>query len=289
MSTTQQLRQTATCRSKDVPAALVCTAMDGTAPPTITLPTPNARFYLSGDSKDERRGHGSSLCGCRERQLVGRFNTAEVFYTQTCTGGAAANQCQGTAPATWSTRVATTSTFYPDHTSVVSIGTTVYFAGANATSVATWSLAFGSATIPKAYQIDSTISGTAAPVSISEYGTGNTLGTGNKLAVFYGTITSVYFTKSSTETAWSTRQTVTTSETHSSASQLSSMEHKWEGSGAAPLSPFTIRLRTVEHSAFQSNTDQSIYRDTSTTQTATSSSVRTNCSTTWVSGGTSSP
>ena len=154
-------------------AALVCTAMDGTAPPTITLATPN------GDSLFPEILRLNDVTGGEDMAVVysdagsattgGPFNTAEVVSIQTCTGGTAAADCQGTAPATWSTRVSTTSTFYPDLTSAVSIGNTVYFAGATATSIATWSLAFGSATVPTVYTIDSTVTGTAAPVSISEY------------------------------------------------------------------------------------------------------------------------
>ncbi|MGA2876330.1 MAG: hypothetical protein ABSE82_12420, partial [Nitrososphaerales archaeon] len=180
---------------------------------------------------------------------------------------------QGTAPATWSGRVATTSTFYPDHTSVVSIGTTVYFAGANATSVATWSLAFGSATVPKAYAIDATVSGTAAPVSISEYGTGNALGTGNKLAVLYGTTTTIYFSNSSTDTSWSAKQTMTTSET--SLLGITTLINGTQVGGiwsSAAASPFTIRFGQLNTQSFNPTLISPSTVDTSTTKTATSTS-----------------
>lgn len=164
-------------------------------------------------------------------------------------------------------------------TSAVSIGNTVYFAGATATSIATWSLAFGSATVPTVYTIDSTVTGTAAPVSISEYyvagNVANVLGTNEgNLAVFYGTGTNLYYSTSTTDTTWSARQTVSTSETNLLG--LTTLINGTQVGGiwsSAAASPFTIRFGEVNTQPFNQQQISPSTVDTSTTKTATSNPV----------------
>ena len=251
--------------------ALVCTATDGTAPPSITFSNANDIVpMILGMSNGALAVLFSNSGGTAQA-----FTTLSSWLMETCTPGTTGAQCQGpTAPATWSAPVTTTSTYYADLTSAVAIGNVVYFAGANATAVSTWSFTYGSATIPKAFQIDSGVSGTAAPISISEDGSGSVLGTGNMLAVTYGSGTNVFFSNSTTDSVWSTRQTISTSENNVlgiSSTYSGTQEGAIWTSGAA--SPFVIRFGEVNVILSNLNILNPSTVDTSTTNTATSSSV----------------
>ena len=247
---------------------LACTAMDGTAPPTITLASVVTNDLIP--MVDDLSG-GSMAVLYANSGGTGQAFALEAFNIQTCTGGTGAGQCQVAGTPTWSARVTTASTFYPEHSSSVSIGTTVYFAGANSTAEGTWSFPLGGAA-PKTYQIDATVNGATAPADVAEDGTGNVLGTGNTLAVFYGSGTTMYYATSTTDTSW-TRQTVSTSE--NTLIGINTLENSTDPgaywtSGAA--SPFTIRFAEVNTFAYNPTQIAPSTVDTSITQTATSSS-----------------
>ncbi|MGH2638049.1 MAG: hypothetical protein ACRDF4_01985, partial [Rhabdochlamydiaceae bacterium] len=202
-----------------------------------------------------------------------RFTTLGTWSIETCTPGGIGSDCQGpTAPATWSTPVITASSYYPDHSSASAIGSTVYFAGPNATAVSSWSFAYGNSATSQAFQIDSGVSGSAAPVSISEDGTGSVLGTGNSLAVIYGSGTNLYLSTSTTDISWSLGQTISTSES-SLLGVSSTYSGTQEGAiwSTSAASPFTIRFGGVNTQAFNPNLIAPSTVSTSTTDTATSS------------------
>ena len=142
---------------------LACTAMDGTAPPTITLASVVTNDLIP--MVDDLSG-GSMAVLYTNSGGTGQAFALEAFNIQTCTGGTGAGQCQVAGTPTWSARVTTASTFYPEHSSSVSIGTTVYFAGANSTAEGTWSFPLGGAA-PKTYQIDATVNGDYRPCRCS--------------------------------------------------------------------------------------------------------------------------
>lgn len=250
--------------------ALACTATDGTAPPTITLATVSTNDLIP--MINDLSGGSISVIYANSGG-TGQTFALEAFNIQTCTGGTGTGQCQlASGSVTWSTRVTTTSTFYPEHSSSVSIGTTTYFAGTNASGVGTWSFPIGG-TAPKTYQISTLVTGATAPVDLFEYGTGNTLGTGNVLGAFFGSGTTVYNSSTTTDTSWPTADTVSTSET--ALIGLNSLENStnpgvfWT-SGAA--SPYTIRFAGANTQSYNPTQITPSTVDTSTTKTATSNS-----------------
>jgi hypothetical protein len=197
------------------------------------------------------------------------FTVAEAFHLYYCTPGTTTTQCQGTSTTAWTSVGATTAIYYPDHVSTVGIGTTVYLAGASSSGVVTLSYPY-SGSISAVTTIDSTVTGTSAPVSISEDGTGNTLGTGNSLAVTYGTGTSIYFSTSTTDTSWSSRQTISTTETSLfgiSSTYSGSQEGAIWSSGSA--SPYTVRFVELNTQPYNPTLFAPSTVGTSTSSTAT--------------------
>jgi hypothetical protein len=254
--------------------ALACTSMDGTAAPSITSgTTTNDQIPMINDLSG-----GSISVVYANAGGEGPAFALEPFNFRTCTGGTATTAyCQGgTAanPPTWTgPAAATTSTFYPEHTSSIAMGTTTYFAGTNGSGVGTWSFGLGSTTDPKTYQITTAVTGAAAPADIAEYGTGNTLGTNNKLQVFFGSGTTLYNASSTSDTAWPAPNTISTSETGLlglNALDNSTLSGVFWTSGAA--SPYTIRFAEANTKSYNPTmiSPSSAYT-TTTTETATSS------------------
>lgn len=253
-----------------------CSAMDGKNPPSITLATPNTHdlipivLSMSG---------GSMAVLYADSGGTNQVFAANAFSIQTCTGGTGTTQCQTTGTPTWSARATTTSTFYPEFSDAVSIGSTLYFVGPNATGVGTWSCTFSSATPPcggaaiKAYQVDSSVEGASAMVGLQEYGTGNSLGTGNDLVLYYGSGSNLYLSTSITDTTWTTRQIVSTTET--TLTGLQTISNGTE-SGAFWMSgsaqPYTIRFALLNTDGYNPTQISPVTVSTSTTSTATANS-----------------
>lgn len=204
------------------------------------------------------------------------FTTAEAFHLYYCTPGTTTTRCQGTSTTAWTSVGATSAIYYPDHVSAVGIGTSVYFAGASSSGVVTWSYPYAGS-ISAVTTIDSSVISTAEPVSISEDGTGTSLSSSNYLVVFYGATTTVYLTTSTTDTSWTAKQTVSTSEN----SLLGISTPAWEyidggvevgaiwSSGSA--SPYTVRFGEVNIQSYNPTMLSPSTVSTSTTDTATSS------------------
>lgn len=205
------------------------------------------------------------------------FTTAEAFHLYYCTPGGTTTECQGTSTTAWTSVGATSAIYYPDHVSAVGIGTTVYFAGASSSGVVTWSYPY-TGSISSVTTIDSSVISTAEPVSLSEDGTGTSLSSTNYLVVFYGATTTIYLSTSTTDTSWTAKQTVSTSET----SLLGISSPAWEyidsgvevgaiwSSGSA--SPYTVRFGEVNIQSYNPTmiSPSTVYTG-STTDTATSS------------------
>jgi len=250
-------------------AALVCTAMDGTAPPTITVAPLTANDIFPQMLRMSGGSMAVVFANAGTAVVGGAFNTVEVLSTVTCNGGAGATQCQGATPA-WSASVTTTSTFYPNSPAAVSIGTTVYVSAVNATSIATLSFPLGSATPPEVYTIDASVSGTNAFASMSEDGTGNVLGSGDVLAVYYGSGSNLYFTTSPNDTGWNAVQTVSTSET--TIFGLTTLINGTQAGGifsSGTVSPYTIRFSEVNTQDYNPTQFAPSTVGTSTSPTAT--------------------
>ena len=117
------------------------------------------------------------------------------------------------------------------------------------------------------------MTGATTPADVVEDGTGNVLGTGNTLAVFYGSGTNFYFSTSPTDTSWTTPQTISTSE--NALVGINALENSTDpgafwSSGAA--SPYTIRFGEVNMQSYNPTQISPSTVDTSTTKSATSSS-----------------
>jgi hypothetical protein len=244
-----------------------CAAVDGTSPPSIT-------FSSTDDIVPQILGLSNGAVAVLYQTSGGTgqsFTTLEAASIVTCTPGTSNGQCQGSASSiTWSSAVTSSSTYYPDETSAVSIGTAVYFAGAGSGAISTWSFTYGASSVSSTTIIDSAVGGTSAPVSISEDGTGNTLGTGNSLAVTYGSGISIYFSTSMTDTSWSSREAISTSETTLfgiSSTYSGTQEGAIWSSGSA--SPYVVRFAELNTQPYNPNQFSPSTVGTSTSPTAT--------------------
>ncbi len=206
------------------------------------------------------------------------FTTAEAFHLYYCTPGTSpTTDCQGTGTTTWTSVGATTAIYYPDHVSAVGIGTTVYFAGASSSGVVTISYPYAGS-ISSVTTIDSSVISTAEPVSLSEDGTGTSLSSTNYLVIIYGATTTIYLSTSTTDTSWTAKQTVSTSET--SVLGISTPDWEYVNGGAevgaiwssGSASPYTVRFGEVNIQSYNPTMlNPSTVYSGSTTDTATSS------------------
>lgn len=256
-----------------------CTAMDGTNPPSITLATPNADdivpmiLSMSGGSM--------AVVYADSGGSSGTFG-ANAFNIETCTGGTATSpnvQCQATTGTpTWSSRVSSVSTFYPEYSDAVSIGTSVYFVGPTSSNIATWSCTFSTSAppcggvSPSTYAISSASSGPNAEAAVSENGQGNSLGAGNKLQVYFGSGTTLYNVSSASDTSWpASPQTVSTAET--SLAGLNGIQNSTQSaafwrSDLAP--PFAVRFALANTNPYDPTLISPTTVGVSSTPTATS-------------------